>query len=1012
MSVRKVTIVQSAVVLMVALFVTIIAIVAKNEKGNHIQLHLETASSQFTREASTAILNAAESLRTVSSLISLLHPVSKKQFDKITDQYIGKDAPLLIIEWQPVVRSQDRDDFIQEARRLGQPNFDIWEPNVNDIAIPARQRTEHVPVLYMASSNDAADTSGLDLAWSAERMDSKLRARDTGSAQLSGIFPVVTNRDSTFNPIGYAITLPVYDKGIVPKSIEDKRNKLLGYVAGVYSIEKVLEPILSELNTIGFNVEIKNPGSPIPDYKSIAGESSSFSREVVQTIFTTEWSFKLIETEDHLSLHEQNIWYAIYAVVLAFGGVVLFFIKSLDSKTTALEKSEALFRNFFEKAPLPYQSLDEKGRFLLANEAWCRTLGYEPNEVVGKSFGSLLTESSKERFHNNFPRFKNAGEVHHVQFEMVRKDKSIILVEFEGKIGTDDNGQFQQTHCLLADITEREQSRNRIRLLSQAIEQSPVSVVITDQRGSIEYVNRSFERHTGYTFDEVKGQNPRILQSGKTTSDIYQDLWNRLTDGESWEGEFQNKKKSGELFWERAYIAPVTNMKGETEHYIGIKEDITLHKQQEEQIVFQAHYDGLTQLPNRLLSLDRLTHLIEEATRSKDMVAVLFLDLDDLKKINDTMGHETGDLVLIESAKRLLADHRGSDTVGRLGGDEFVVLLGNLNSPADAQSIAASIIDRFRQSFDITDRQFLLTASVGISLFPLDGDNPSELLRKADTAMYHAKKQGRNTYSFFTKEMNDELIHRVAMEEHIHGALDRNEFSVVYQPIVNLDDNTIVGAEALLRWTNPALGNVAPSDFIPIAEHSGLIVPLGQYVMEIAFKELKPLTTDNPDFRIAINLSPRQFRDPDLVSNIQKAVIDNEILPHQVEFEITEGVLMSGHDHLSIALAELSESGISIAMDDFGTGYSSLSHLRQYPFKKLKIDQSFIRDIALDSDDRELIIATISMSNGLNLDVVAEGVETEAQREFLIQNNCKLAQGFLFGKPCSYEEFYSRMNFQ
>lgn len=433
-----------------------------------------------------------------------------------------------------------------------------------------------------------------------------------------------------------------------------------------------------------------------------------------------------------------------------------------------------------------------------------------------------------------------------------------------------------------------------------------------------------------------------------------------------------------------------------------LRTEIGERKLAEEKILHQAHYDSLTELPNRLLSLDRLSQLLKEAQRDDEKVVVMFLDLDDFKKVNDTLGHETGDKLLIEAAERLNKVVRKGDTVGRLGGDEFIILLGGLQDAADARSVAENLLSAFRDAFKIDGRQLVLTTSVGIAVYPDDGSIPSELLRNADSAMYCSKEMGRNTYSYFTDEMNRQVSRRLTIEEHMHGALERGEFSVNYQPQVDIESGEIVSAEALLRWENPVLGKVPPSEFIPIAEQNGFIVPIGQFVLieAVSMGRVWQQQTNLP-FKIAINLSPRQFRDPGLVRFIGETLRTYEMSPPSLELEITEGVLMDASSAVNTALSNLNDLGVSIAMDDFGTGYSSINYLRNYPFDILKIDRSFVKDISDDPAARELINAVISMSHSLGLKVVAEGVETEEHVVYLASKGCEIGQGYFFSKPVS-----------
>ncbi len=466
--------------------------------------------------------------------------------------------------------------------------------------------------------------------------------------------------------------------------------------------------------------------------------------------------------------------------------------------------------------------------------------------------------------------------------------------------------------------------------------------------------------------------------------------------------EFRMRHKDGHWVWIQSAGAVVSRDpdSGDPLRLCGIHQDITERMLQEEHILRQAHYDSLTELPNRFLALDRLSQLLNEARRNRERVAVLFLDLDDFKKINDTLGHDTGDKLLKQAAARLQSAVRGGDTVGRLGGDEFIVLLGGLDNAADARPVAENLLGQFSEAFRIDNRELVLTASIGISVYPEDGDNPSELLRNSDSAMYHSKEQGRNTYSYFTDEMNRGVSRRLQIEEQLHGALGRDEFHVCYQPKVEIGSGRIVGAEALLRWNNPALGEVSPMEFIPIAEQSGLIVPIGRFVLSEALGHAAQWgkgTAD--DFTMAVNLSPRQFRDPNLLSFVEESIAAAGIEAASLELEITEGVLMSGHAAIDDTLAALNDFGVRIAMDDFGTGYSSLSYLRSYPFDVLKIDREFVSDLTHDATDRELVNAAIAMAHGLGLKVVAEGVETAEQNAFLAAQSCDYGQGWLFGKP-------------
>ncbi len=433
----------------------------------------------------------------------------------------------------------------------------------------------------------------------------------------------------------------------------------------------------------------------------------------------------------------------------------------------------------------------------------------------------------------------------------------------------------------------------------------------------------------------------------------------------------------------------------------------------EEKIVYQAHFDSLTSLPNRFLILDRLKQYLADADRTETKVALMFLDLDGFKKINDTLGHDIGDQLLVEASKRITHVIREGDSVGRLGGDEFIVLVKGFSHIEDTQACAENIHHAFKGIFKLGGRELNVTTSIGIAIYPENGTNSSELLINADSAMYHAKAQGKNTYAYFSDEMNAKVSRHLQLEEQLAGALSRQEFSVVYQPKINVISNKIMGAEALLRWNNPELGFVSPEEFIPVLEQTTLIAEVGSFVIDEALQQTKKWQDDfDNTFKIAINISPRQFRISNLPELMMQLLDEHSVAASTVELEITEGVLMEAHNRVTDVLDTLNDMEINLAMDDFGKGYSSLSYLRKFPFDVVKIDRGFVNDITTDPADRELVSAAIAMAHGLNLTVVAEGVETQEQLSFLTQHKCDLVQGYLFSKPVDPEAFTSLLEQQ
>lgn len=690
-------------------------------------------------------------------------------------------------------------------------------------------------------------------------------------------------------------------------------------------------------------------------------------------------------------------------------GIVVIDITERKRTEEALKASEERFNLAMRGANDGLFDWDLVTNDVYFSPRWKSMLGYEDHELVNEFsvWEDLVDAEDRKCSWDMLNDYINGQRDHFsIEFKMRHKDGHWVDILSRAFLVRDATGKAVRTVGTHVDISELKNKDKKIRILSQALEQSPVLVMITDPQANIEYVNPSFELVTGYTSSEVIGQNPRIFQSGLTPHKRYQDLWAALTAKKSWSGEIQNCKKNGEIYWEYAHIAPVVDDHDNVTHYLSVKEDITQQKIQQEKILQQAQYDALTGLPNRMLAMDRLTQLLKESNRTQKKGAVLFLDLDGFKRVNDSLGHESGDRLLVQAAERLTGAVREDDTVCRLGGDEFIILLKGLAQASEAQYVAETLLSCFKEIFIIDERELIVTASIGISVFPEDGNTPVELLRNADTAMYHSKEQGRNTYNYYTESMNRDVTRRLAVEEQLNSALERSEFTVVFQPLIDLNSHRICGAEALLRWHNPVLGQVTPDEFIPIAEQSGSIFEIGNFVLSQALQWTEEWHSRlKTRFTIAVNLSPSQFRNPSLVPSIKKQLIDHQLPADMLELEITEGVLLSGYSYINTTLSELNSLGVSVSMDDFGTGYSSLSYLRSYPFNTLKIDRSFIRDITLDKADFELINAAIAMGHGLGLKVIAEGVETDAQLDMLRRLGCDVAQGYLFSKPVPAEQF-------
>jgi len=554
---------------------------------------------------------------------------------------------------------------------------------------------------------------------------------------------------------------------------------------------------------------------------------------------------------------------------------------------------------------------------------------------------------------------------------------------------------------------ERQQHAAAIKLEQAAtvFEHSKEGILVTDAYNKIVSVNRSFVEITGYRLEEVIGLDPRILSSGRQGDEFYYQMWKSIAATGSWQGEVWNRRKNGEVYPESLTIICVENPDGAVINYLAIFSDISERKLAEERIQQLAHYDVLTGLPNRVLFSDRLEQAMISAQRNQSKISLLFLDLDRFKQINDTLGHGIGDQLLQRVAQRLLDCVREQDTVSRQGGDEFIAVLPETDA-IGAELVAEKILQSIIQSYSIEGHDLRVTASIGIAVYPDHAQDSESLIKYADVAMYQAKEGGRNRYLRFDPSMNASAYERLRLETALRVALERNELSLVYQAQVDLVDGHIIGCEALVRWPHPEMGLIFPEKFIPMAEETGLIVPISHWVLEEAIRQCKTWRDAGfQELTMSVNLSTLQFRQRNLLAQISGLLQKYELPASMLDLEITEGILMQGVERTLATLHELAAMGVTISIDDFGTGYSSLSYLKRFPIQQLKIDQSFVHDVTTDSSDATMVRTIILMAHSLKLHVIAEGVETEEQATFLRQCGCERAQGYYFSRPVPAEEF-------
>lgn len=553
---------------------------------------------------------------------------------------------------------------------------------------------------------------------------------------------------------------------------------------------------------------------------------------------------------------------------------------------------------------------------------------------------------------------------------------------------------------------ERNHHLTELNKLSQALEQSPNVTFITDTEGVIVYVNSAFEKLSGYSKIEAIGKKPNLLKSGKMPDEYYQDLWVTLKAGKIWKNDVCNKKKDGTLYWSSINASPIFDHQGNITHYLAIEKDLTNRIKNEQKIRYQSNHDLLTGLPNRNLGIDRLNQCLKVSRTNSTITSVICVGIDNFKIINEKYGLQLSDKILKAIALRLQTIHKSDTQVFHFGSDEFIVFFGSTKNETKVKSQITSIGSLFASPIEIEGKSIPLTISSGVSLFPNDADDSETLIRNANNAMKFAKESGRNTFHFYDESLNKGAVRQYNIEKGMQEALQLKEFSLNYQPFINFKTGQIIGAEALVRWHSHKLGQVFPDEFIPIAEQTGFIDKLGEFVLRTACEQLAQwLPILETEFQMSINISPRQFRNKGFSALVMQVLKENNLNPAQIKLEVTEGLLLEKKYEPEKKMNELHLLGIALAMDDFGTGYSSLQNLRKFPFSLLKIDRSFIHELLDNKRDQIMIKAIIAMCKDMHLQVIAEGVETKEQSQYLKNIGCDLAQGYFFSKPVLSVEF-------
>ncbi len=683
-----------------------------------------------------------------------------------------------------------------------------------------------------------------------------------------------------------------------------------------------------------------------------------------------------------------------------------------------LRESEERYRTMFQSFRVGICIVDpdpsdparmvEKGRIRECNTAFLQITGRQSaTELVDRPYADLLPPEVADALTRDVEDylFPN-GVIDETEREFLRADGSRVPTLVQTILRRDVANQPSELWELVSDIADQKRANAQLRLAASVFEGSGEGIFITDRNNIVISVNRAFSKITGYRADEVLGEVENVVSGSLGHHESRDGMWASIRASGYWQGEIVSTRKGGQSFPSWLSITAIPGADGRPDHYIGIFNDVTERKQAEENIRFLGQHDVLTGLPNRILFRDRLERAFVMADRNAKQVAVLYLDLDNFKTVNDSLGHQAGDELLRSISVRLCQALRASDTVCRQGGDEFLIVLSSIDHLNDAAAVASKLLDAIAAPIQVGREELVTGASIGICIYPDDGRDAETLIRNADMAMYSVKRSGRNGYKFFTPSMHESAMRRLELEKQLRVAMQEGRLELYFQPQVNMTDGRLVGVEVLLRWSDPVLGQISPATFIPLAEETGLILQIGNWVLEQAFSHAASwLKAGLPELKIAVNVSSIQIRQQDFNRHLRDALARAGLPPTSVEIEITESALLEDSQACVRATREMSDMGITIALDDFGTGFSNMNYLQQLQVDKLKIDYSFVKELLKDGNSRSIVFAIIGLALNLGMEVIAEGVEEQAQADILLAQGCDQAQGYYFARPMPLAAF-------
>jgi diguanylate cyclase (GGDEF)-like protein/PAS domain S-box-containing protein len=988
-----------------------------------IQLAFDSQAAAIDRLLVEYADNVIDSSLVLRDLYSTSSGVDRREFAEFAQRLLARHPEIQALEWLPRVPYESLPDFEKSVQAEGFPGFRVTERGADGKPVPVLKREEYFPIMFVEPMAGNELAFGLDSISNPLSRLSKQWARDNGAASASQRLMLMQRGD--LEP-GILVSIPIYRK--------PPEAGMAGFVSAVVLPARIADVAFQGLNIHVFGISVRDMSAPADQSElytksAQSGMGRNYRLRDWQRDFPfADRTWRIVITPDGSFIKENGSslpWMTLIGglfftsllsvFLLTISGRTAHVEALVDDRTKALAKanaelevsektaraSEVMLRTLVESQPECVKLLAPDGSLLQMNRAGLNMIEADSLEQVK---GSHVDELVLPKYRQAFKKLNGrvfAGESGRLEFELQGLKGGRRWLDTHAVPMRDAEGNISALLGLTRDITERKQSEEHLKLAARVFSEAHEGILITDANAAIIDVNPTFCEITGYSREEVIGQNPRMLQSGKQTPEFYRDMWNSLTITRHWQGEIWNRKKDGELYAELLTISALCDEDGQASHYVGLFSDITQTKQQQQLLELMAHYDPLTGLPNRILFADRLTQAIAHSRREKTLLAICFLDLDGFKPVNDQFGHDAGDQVLVEVAERIKISIREEDSVSRHGGDEFALLLGNLHSVAQCEQAIERIHHAIAQPYLVDGQAVTVGASSGITLYPLDDADPDTLLRHADHAMYQAKLAGKNRHHLFDVSQDQQIIDRHKQLRDIEAAFLGNQLCLYYQPKVNIKTGQVTGVEALIRWLHPQRGMIPPLEFLPIIASTELEIRIGNWVIEQAWRQLVLWHRQGLRLDVSVNISSYHLLWSGLFAHLETVLLeDSAIESKYLQLEILESTALDDLAAVNRIVKTCRDAlGLGIALDDFGTGYSSLTHLRHLSVDTVKIDQSFVRDMLDDPDDYAIIESVIGLSHAFRREVVAEGVESKEQGIVLLLLGCHLLQGYSIAPP-------------